>query len=133
MKLAPAVIVHGLGMAQMAVQGAQACGRPLTLLSAPGAGAYAGVGWWRALVRLAGAEADILDCGEAPGRALQSLRAGQRLIVLRAEPPVWADIAGRAAECGGTVFAQAPAALDLAQPGAASRLTDWLRMTALPP
>ena len=127
MTLAPAVIVHGLGMAQMAVRTARVCMRPLTLLSAPGAGAYAGVGWWRALVRQAAADADILDCGDAPGRALEALRAGQRLIVLRADPRIWTDIAERTATCGGTLFAEAPPALDMAERGAERRLATWLQ------
>ena len=101
-----AVIVHGLGMACLALRAGQACGRPVTLLSAEGAAAYAGVGWWRAVV--AGAReavpacqaTDILDCGEAPGRALEALRAGQKTLVLRADPRVWADIAWRAVSCG---------------------------------
>ncbi len=54
----PAVIVHGLDDARAAL----APGRPVTLLSAPGAALYAGCGWWRALVRLAQAE-------RGPGRA----------------------------------------------------------------
>ena len=54
----PAVIVHGLDDARAAL----APGRPVTLLSAPGAALYAGCGWWRALVRLAQAE-------QGPGRA----------------------------------------------------------------
>ncbi len=127
MKLAPAVIVHGLGMAQLALRTAQTCLCPTILLSGPGAGAYAGVGWWRAMMQQAGADAHILDCGEAPGRALEALRAGQMLIVLRADPRIWADIAERAAACGGTLFAQAPPALDLAKPNAARRLAAWLQ------
>ena len=127
MKLSPAVIVHGLGMAQLALETARVCERPITLLSSHGAGAYAGVGWWRAMVQQAGADADILDCGEAPGRALEALRAGQKLIVLRADPRIWDDIAERAARCGGMLFAQAPPALDMAEPNAARRLPAWLQ------
>ncbi len=126
MKLAPAVIVHGLGMAQLAVEAARGCRRRVTLLSAPGAGAYGGVGWWRAVMRQAGAETDILDCGAAPGRALEALRAGQRLIVLQAHPRIWADIAERAASCGGALLCRAPPALDLGERGAERRLAAWL-------
>lgn len=42
----PAVIVHGLADARAAV----AIGLPVTLLSAPGAGLYAGCLWWRGIV-----------------------------------------------------------------------------------
>lgn len=130
MRLAPAVIVHGMDMARMAL----APRRPVTLLSAEGAAVYAGVGWWQALVRAALAEApgvavaDILDCGAAPGRALESLRAGQLSLVLRAETPVWEDIAWRTQQRGGTLLAAPPPALDLAQRGAARRLEAWLAL-----
>lgn len=61
----PAVIVHGLDNARTAL----APGRPVTLLSAPGAALYAGCGWWRALVRLAQVErgpGDAQDPGRVP-------------------------------------------------------------------
>jgi hypothetical protein len=128
MKLAPAVIVHGLGMAQAAL----AVGRPVTLLSAEGAGVYAGVGWWRALVAAARAAQpgclcqDILDCGAAPGRVLEALRAGQTTLILRAEPRIWTDLAERTRHCGGVLWAEAPPALDLGARGAPRLLDAWL-------
>jgi hypothetical protein len=128
MREQPAVIVHGLEMARAALRP----GRPVTLLSAEGAGAYAGIGWWQALVRAAvrdfphTAMRDILDCGFAPGRALEALRAGQTRLVLRADPRVWADVAERTASLGGVLLAEAPPALDLAEHGAHRRLEAWL-------
>ena len=126
MKLPPAVMVHGLNDALAAL----APGRPVTLLSAPGAAAYAGAGWWMALVAAAaagGAAApDILDCGAAPGRVLEALRAGQRLLVVRATPCVFADLAERAESLGAALLPCPPPALDLAEPGAARRLAAWL-------
>lgn len=129
MKLAPAVIVHGLEMAQTAL----APGYPVTLLSADGAGAYGGVGWWQALVGAARAAypgtpaEDVLDCGDAAGRALEAIRAGQRLLILRAAGAIWHDIAGRAETRGFHVFAEAPPALDLGERGAGRRLEGWLK------
>jgi hypothetical protein len=128
MRQSPAVIVHGLEMARAAL----APGRPVTLLSAEGAAAYAGIGWWQALVRAAHEDfpetevLDILDCGFAPGRALEALRAGHTHLVLRADHRVWADIAERTASLGGVLLAEAPAALDLAERGAQRRLEAWL-------
>ena len=130
MKLPPAVIVHGIGMARAAL--AAAAGRPITLLSGQGAGAYAGVAWWQALMAAAQAEtpdADlrhVLDCGQAAGRALEALRAGQTLIVLRTNPLVWADLSARAAGLGCMLLPEAPPALDLAGRGAVRRLAQWL-------
>jgi len=125
---APAVIVHGLEMACDALRP----GRPVTLLSAEGAAAYAGVGWWQALVAQARAAhpdtamQDILDCGDAPGRALEALRAHQPILILRAEPGIWTDIADRATRQRCLLLSAPPPALDLAQNGAERRLSMWL-------
>ena len=129
MKLPPAVIVHGLAEARAAL----APGLPVTLLSAPGAAVYAGVRWWRALVQAASGASplptDILDCGAAPGRALEALRSGQRLLVVSARADVVADLRQRAESLGATVFERAPPALDLAVPGAGRQLAAWLTST----
>ncbi len=127
MHLPPAVIVHGLAQARAAL----APGQPVTLLSAPGAAAYAGVGWWRALVAQAAGDGaappDILDCADAPGRALEALRHGQRLLVLHGvAASLFEDIAARGTAWGAVVLPEAPRALDLATRGAERRLADWL-------
>jgi hypothetical protein len=128
MRVFPAVIVHGLEMARAALRP----GRPVTLLSAEGAAAYAGVGWWQALVHAAARDVpdtdmrNVLDCGFAPGRALEALRVGQTRLVLRADPRVWADIAERTATLGGVLLDKAPDALDLSEHGALRRLDAWL-------
>ena len=127
MTLPPAVIVHGLPHALAAL----APGRPVTLLSAPGAASYAGCGWWRAVVaaawagRSGAAPPDVLDCADAPGRALEALSAGCRLVVLHPCLP-WDDIAGRAESRGARLLAAAPPALDLGRRGEERRLADWL-------
>lgn len=127
MNLPPAILVHGLPHARLAL----APGRPVTLLSAPGAASYAGCGWWRAVVAAAlaehpGADApDVLDCGDAPGRALEALSLGCRLLALR-PGPAWEDIRVRTAAQGARLLDRAPPALDLAKPGAGRRLADWL-------
>ncbi len=126
--LPPAVIVHGRAHALAAV----AAGRPVTLLSARGAALFAGGGWWRALVAAAraaqpaAAVCDVLDCGDAPGPALEALRAGHLLLVLDAACPAFPLVAARAATCGAVVLPAPPPALDLAEPGAARRLAAWL-------
>jgi hypothetical protein len=125
----PAVIIHCLADARDAL----AVGLPLILLSAPGAAIYAGVGWWRALIATAHSEhrhlafADILDCADAPGRAAEAMREGQRRIVLTGTPPLLRErVEALAAECGAVVLTAAPPALDLARPGARRRLAEWL-------
>lgn len=127
MSLPPAVVVHQLSDARAALRP----GRPVTLLSAPGAASYAGCGWWRALVGQALAEAgrdapDVLDCADAAGRAVEALRAGCRCLVLAPDVPVFTEVTARAAALGAVVLPARPPALDLAGPGARRRLDAWL-------
>ena len=123
-----AVIVHGLADVRTALQP----GLPVTLLSAPVAASYAGVGWWMALIAAARAEFpqtrfdDVLDCGTAAGRALEALRAGQRQLHLAPTLSAWTRAAAIAAACGATLHPTCPPALDLAQPDAARKLRSWL-------
>jgi hypothetical protein len=130
----PAVVIHGLGHARTAL----AAGRPVTLLSARGAGLFAGCGWWRAVIERARAEfaavpfADILDCADAPGLALGALRIGQRLIVLDPDAPGRDAVAAIAASLGGALLSSRPPALDMANRAAARRLHDWMRMRTAP-
>ncbi len=127
MTLPPAIIIHGLPHALSVL----AAARPVTLLSAPGAACYAGCGWWRAVVTAAlaahpGAVApDVLDCADAPGRALEALSVGCRLVMLHPSP-AWPDIAARAESCGARLLAAAPPALDMGRRGEYRRLAAWL-------
>lgn len=114
MKLYPAVIVHGLGDAVLALAQAEADCLPVTLLSAPGAALYAGCGWWRALVEAARAEhpnapcMDILDCADGSGQALAALRIGVTRLVLWPDAPGRDAVVAIAESLGGLVLAAAP-------------------------
>jgi hypothetical protein len=125
----PAVTIHSAADARSAL----APGLPVTLVSAPGAALYAGAGWWTALMAVARSEhpgrtfTDILDCGDAPGRAAEALRAGQRILVLSAVAPASFERVRLMAEALGAVLLPTmPETLDLARPGARRRLMDWL-------
>lgn len=122
MILPPAVIVHGLADARAAL----APGRPVTLLSAPGAALYAGCLWWRAVTAAAGAAVDVLDCADASGLALAAVRAGACRLVLWPGAPGHAAVAEVAVRLGGFVLPAAPPALDMADRGASRRLRAWL-------
>ena len=123
MKRPPAVVVHGLPHLRIAT----APGLPVTLLSGAGAAIYAGCGWWRALMALgAGTNPDILDCADAPGRAMEALRVGCRLLVLDPAVPAWPLVESRAAVLGAVLLIERPPALDLARRGAARHLQAWL-------
>jgi hypothetical protein len=114
--LAPAAIAHGLAHAKAALS----FGRPVTLLSAPGAGLAGGAGWWQAVIRAARAAypatpcQDILDCADAPGMAMAALRLQQRLLVLSESTPGFAAVARAAAIQGALVLPRAPEGLNLA-------------------
>jgi hypothetical protein len=131
MTLHPAVVVHGLEDAEAAL----AVGRPVTLLSARGAALYAGCLWWREMIARARAAhpampvIDILDCADAPGRALAAIRAGQKFLILAPTVPGFPAVAAIAAARGLVLLAERPPALDLAEPGAARRLPAWLAST----
>ena len=129
LRRAPAVMIHSLADARSAL----ARGLPVTLVSARGAALYAGAGWWVALMAAARAECpdrrfdDILDCGDAPGRAAEALRAGQRCLVLAAvSPAIYERVRLMAEEVGAELRPAMPEALDLAVRGAHRRLADWL-------
>jgi hypothetical protein len=124
--LPPAVTVHGLGHARVALAAAAARGRPVLLLSGPGAGGYAGALWWRGVVAAAldgRPGLDALDCGDQAGRALEALAAGCGIVVL-GPCPGFAAVAER----GGTamVLGRRPESLDLAVRGAERFLGEWL-------
>jgi hypothetical protein len=130
----PAVVIHGLADARVAL----AVGRPVTLLSGPGAALYAGCGWWRAVIQRVVSEygsvpvQDILDCADASGLALGALRIGQRRLVLAPDAPGWPAVASIAASLGGEILTSRPPALDLAERGATRRLHDWLHLRTTP-
>jgi hypothetical protein len=130
----PAVVVHGLANARAVL----AAGRPVTLISAPGAALFAGCGWWRALVARVRAEFpevpidDILDCADASGLALGALRIGQRSIVLDPAASGRSAVAAIAASLGGAVLASRPPSLDMADRAAARGLHDWLQVRTTP-
>jgi hypothetical protein len=118
----PCVVIYGLRDARAAL----APGLPVTLLSAPGAGVYAGCGWWRAVIAAAGAPHDILDCADAPGRALEALRHGQSALVLLEHTPGRDAVTRVAKARRAQLLAARPPALDLADPDALRLLPGWL-------
>jgi hypothetical protein len=131
----PAVVVRGAAEAAAALAVAE--GRPVLLLSAPGAAGLLGPAGWRALVARAESQApgascaDALCCGDAPGLALAALRAGCQILVLDGACPAFAAVAGAAAEAGVTLWPARPpafdlAGLDLGRSGGRAKLAEWL-------
>jgi hypothetical protein len=104
-------IIHGWADAQAALA---AAGRNLTLVSAPGAGGYAGAAWFAALAAQGEAafphvaQRWVLDCADAPGHVLAALRAGVRAIVFTGAAELRERLAGVAAACGAALLEAAP-------------------------
>jgi hypothetical protein len=115
----PAIRVHSLDEARIALGVARELRRPVILVSAPGAAGHGGPGWWHALVEAARREypdvamTAILDCDDSAGDALASLRAGLGRIAFRGRPDVAAKLADIAAQCGATLVETPPDGLDL--------------------
>jgi hypothetical protein len=82
--LTRAILVQDLAQARAAATAASDLGVALTLASAPGAAAYLGPGWARALAKTLAHDYPqvaltlILDCGDRPGLVLAALRLGLR-------------------------------------------------------
>jgi hypothetical protein len=74
------ITIHSLTEARAAAEAAATLGAPLTLQSAPGAGAYAGIGWFEQLIAAVRADfpavpiTAVLDCGDAPEAVMTALR-----------------------------------------------------------
>lgn len=126
--LPPAITIHSLEHAKRALT----IGRPVTLLSAPAAAVYAGPAWWRALLAACDTvQPDMLDCADAPGRALEAIALGCQHVVLL-PCPAWASVADRAAAAGAILLTERPPSLDCADPAAparmAARIAAWLEV-----
>jgi fructose-bisphosphate aldolase class II len=114
------IIVHSLDHARAALAAAGALAVPVTLVSAAGAGAYAGPLWFKALIEAARQEhpevemSAVLDCAEEAGMALAALRAGLKQVRFSGTASQRARIAAIAASLGAALDGDAAdAALDL--------------------
>lgn len=118
-EFAPAVVVHWLGHAEAALEAAAELGRPVTLLSPPGAAFTLGPLYFREMLALArervpAARAlDLFDCADAPGRVLEALEAGLEAVVFVGPEAVAAKLARIAEAQGARLVAGRPPALDL--------------------
>ena len=117
------VVFHSLAHARAALAAAAELGVPLTLQSAPGAAAYAGVGYLKAIADQAAAEhpdvdvAAVIDCGADAGIAMAALRIGWRTIRFSGPAKVRAKLADIAAQTGARLVADEAEALDLLDSG----------------
>ncbi len=126
------ILFHSLAHARAALAAAAERGAPFTLQSAPGAAAYAGAGYLKAIADQAAAEhADVavtvvIDCGADAGIAMAALRAGWQTVRFSGPEKVRRKLADIAAETGARLADEPEAAealdlLDAANPDAACR------------
>lgn len=100
------VVVHSLAQAIAALHAAARVGRRVVLASAPDAGAYAGPGWFSALVQAARIDVPtaqfsaLLDCGDSIGAALAAIRAKVEGVVFTGRPDVARRLADIAQQSG---------------------------------
>jgi fructose/tagatose bisphosphate aldolase len=103
------IIVHSLVEARAALAAAAALGMPVTLMSAAGAGAYAGPRWFKALIAAARAEHPdvvveaVLDCAEEAGTVMSALRAGITRVRFTGSPSMRDRLAAIAAATGASL------------------------------
>ena len=136
----PCIVIHSLVHARIVLEAAtEAGGLPVLLLSAPDAACFMGPAWWLALIEAAvvghvRAVPNLLDCGDAAGRAMQALRLGQKGLILDPVCPQYDAVLERATVAGAAIQSTRPAALDLAEHGAHRLLQGWLiNRSAAPP
>lgn len=117
----PIILFLSLDHARAAVTAAAELNIPITLQSAPGAAAHAGVGFLKAVVDEAGTSEAIIDCGADIGTAMAALRAGWTRLVFSGDEVMAAKLADMAFQVDATVTTGDPSAatldlLDVADP-----------------
>ncbi len=128
------MVVHSLAQARAALAAAAAEDVAVELWSAPGAAAYAGAGWFKAVLEAAARAVPaarfegVLDCADLPGHVLGAFAAGMAAVCFTGAPRVADKLAQIAAKEGRRLVRRRPRrSLDLrhgADPLAASRA--WL-------
>jgi hypothetical protein len=106
------VIVHHLAQAKAVLNVARELDLTVQLRSSPGAAAYAGVGFLRALGDAAG-QALIIDCDDDPGLAMAALRSGSKQLLFAGSSDLLRRVKQIAARSGGQVRDRADVSVPL--------------------
>ena len=133
-----AIVIHGLADAQAALAAAHALRVPVTLISGPGGGSYAGPARFNEVVREAAAPypdiavTAILDCDDASGHALGAFRAGTRAVRFTGRADVAEKLRDIAASLGAELITDDIETLDLrGHPDPVLACTAWLNTHAV--
>lgn len=123
----PAVIVRDPAQARRAVTVARRLARPVLLRNEPGAQAWLGPAYLLEMMRQAGADHSLIDCGADAGTAMLALRVGWRDLHLSGVPDIVTRIAEMTQAVGGRFHAALPDAFDMGRPGPVDELLErWL-------
>jgi hypothetical protein len=132
-----AITIHGLADARAALAAAQALRVPVTVISGPGGGSYAGAGWFNAVLREACADypdvrvTAILDCDDAAGHAIGAFRAGTKAVRFTGRADVAEKLRDIAASVNGELITEPVDTLDLrGQRDPVLACTAWLSQHA---
>lgn len=113
------IVVHSLAQAVAALAAAREAGVTVRLVSAPAAAATLGALAFRDMIAAAeggmsGSSAGaVLDCGDAPGLALNAMRHGIKVVRVEASPEVRRSLGDIAAQCGAALDEDRRDTLDL--------------------
>lgn len=111
--------MHSLAHARAALEAASESGLSVTLYTAPGAAAYAGVTYLAAVVNRArqafpSALADaVIDCGADAGTVQAALRTGWKSVLFRGRSDVADKLAAIAGQHGACLAREGQTAIDL--------------------
>lgn len=123
----PAVTVRTLEQARRTVAAARGRGCAVLLLTEPGAHAWHGPGYLKAMMDQAGAARAVIDCGDDAGAAMLALRLGWRELHMTGPADTVARIAAMTAAAGARFHARLPESLDLGALGPVDEpLERWL-------
>jgi hypothetical protein len=103
-----AVVVHHLEQARAALAAAAELGCAIELRSAPGAAAYAGVGYLKALSGAVDHEL-LIDCGDDPGLVMAALRTGCRRVAFSGDADLGRRLGDVAEQLGAALVMEAQA------------------------
>jgi hypothetical protein len=96
------VVIHDVEQARAALAAAAEIGCALELRSAPGAAAYAGVGYLKALGDEVGHEL-LIDCGDDAGLVMAALRTGCRRVAFSGSAELGRRVGDMAEQLGATL------------------------------
>jgi len=119
-KAAACIVIHDLPQALTALRAAESLGKAATLWSAPGAGIYAGAGWFAAVERKARAAVPaakarfVLDCAERADMVQDAFRATISDVRFSGPAAIAGKLSDIAGKSGARLHRRRPNALDLA-------------------